>query len=254
MADKYSPLNNNDERSIKFIENKSTTYDILKSAFIDGIATFFWLLAILLTNDINKFVPALYIIVMVFGNLSGAHFNPCVTFSLWIYKGDLLRKQHILKFLSYVIFQLIFGTLGAALGYYLDNDNYEPSLVDMEYVLRPILVETFFTGTLIFVVLMINSTSTRPTDYNYVNVFILTVWLLYIFEAGKKYGGGYNPTGYFAKNIVYTIGKQVSYLDDAWIRLIFPFVGSLIATMLFKYVYRPFYASKDHKVIHEAEE
>jgi glycerol uptake facilitator-like aquaporin len=228
--------------------------EILKSALVDGIATFFWLFSVALSRDSNIFIVAFYMIIMVFGNLSGAHFNPSVTFAFWVYNGDLFKKQHLVKFISYIFSQLIFGTLGASFAYYLDNNNFEPVHVDMEYVFRPIIVEVFFTASLVFIILMINSVSTRPTDYNYVNIFILTVWLLYIIEAGGRYSGGYNPTAYFAIKFVYTIGTGVSYFEDAWIRLIFPFIGSLISTMIFKYLYRPFYAKKDHKIIHEAEE
>jgi glycerol uptake facilitator-like aquaporin len=256
MSDNYVPLKSfkDAKKSFMFVPNTISTFEILKYALIDGIATFWWLLAVTLTNNPNKFIPAYYIIIMVFGNLSGAHFNPCITFSLWIYNGKLFHKHHLLKLISYILSQLLLGTLGAYFVYYLDKDKYDLDTIDMKYILRPILIETFFTGTLIFVILMINSTKTRPTDLNYVNVFILTVWLFYIIEAGGKFRGGYNPSAYFSIMFVYTIGKGKSYLEDAWIRMIFPFVGSLIATMLFKYLYRPFYVRRDQKVIHEGED
>ena len=241
--------------SILFVKDNTTLLDILVQAIFDGIAFFFVTLSIYLTDgDATKFIFAFWTIFMVFGPISGAHINAVVTVSLWIYNGKLFTRDRIMKLILYLIFQFLGILLAVLFARFLSGFDH-PVIVNPKELAwyKLFFTEAFFSGTLVFVALYISSGATQPTDKNYINLTILSIWLFLIIMNGSKISGGnYNPTVYLVLNGFAAIvdGKSFNGSNFA-IMMIAPFVGGIIFTLMFKYFFRPYYIRKHSNVIQE---
>ena len=80
----------------------------------------------LLANAIST-GAILYVLIIIFGELSGAHFNPVVSLIMFI-----MKKISLSDFLLYVFFQIIGGVLGAFLAHFM----FEMSIVQLSTNVR----------------------------------------------------------------------------------------------------------------------
>jgi glycerol uptake facilitator-like aquaporin len=240
---------------VKKKEIEMETREILKLALIDGLGTAFLVIAIMLTEgNIDKIIFSFYTIIMVIGNVSGAHINPAVTLGIWLYNGNLLARHHLVKVISYIISQFAFALLAA----FLSRALYDTETINFSTsydIFRVFLIESLFAGTLVFVVLLINTKATRPTDTTWVNGMIVALQLYFIIKANDNISGGsYNPAVYFGINIIsylYGSDNALTYLP---VMLFGPLTGSIVFSILFKYAYKPAYEKSSTKIIHEIEE
>jgi hypothetical protein len=228
---------------------------MIKTSIAEGIAYFFIILAIFFSEGEHvKFIYAFWCIFLVFGNVSGAHVNPLVTVGLFIYKGNMLNVKNIIRMLLYLIFQFFGGALAALMGSVIykktiTHINASVTATDFDVF----FVECFFGGTFVFVCLFITCNATRPSDKNYVNLTLIAMWLYLIINAGSNISGGcYNPTVFLVLN---GLAKLKGIDEDAFDKFEFyiftPFIGSFIFTMIFKYIFKPYYISKHRIVISE---
>ncbi len=235
--------------------NTKYLLSLLKKSIAEGIAYYFVILSIYLSSgDQTKFIYAFWCIFMVFGNVSGAHVNPIVSVGLYIYRGNMFRIKNIIRLISYISFQFIFGILAALSGYYVYNKNLayiKPSTEATTYDI--FICECFFSGTLLFVCLFITCKATTPSKKNHVNLTLISAWLYVIINAGLDISGGcYNPTIYLVLNgLAYFTGHADDAFEYLWFYIFAPIVGSIIFTLLFKYVFKPYYmnlnSSRNHK-------
>lgn len=77
---------------------------LLKSALVEFIGTFIFLTVILNTGTAIPIGIGLAAVIFAFGIISGGHFNPAVSFMMYI-KGDIKAQT----FSAYVIAQLLGG-------------------------------------------------------------------------------------------------------------------------------------------------
>jgi glycerol uptake facilitator-like aquaporin len=100
----------------------------------------------LLANTLAT-VFALFVLIEVFGPISGAHFNPVVSLAMWL-TGQLSRRD----FLAYVLVQL----LGAALGAWLAHAMFDLAILQTAGKVRTgisqWLAEVVATTGLLFVI------------------------------------------------------------------------------------------------------
>jgi len=80
----------------------------------------------LLANAIST-GAILYVLIIIFSELSGAHFNPVVSLIMFI-----MKKISLSDFLAYVFFQIIGGVLGAFLAHFM----FEMSIIQLSTNLR----------------------------------------------------------------------------------------------------------------------
>jgi len=159
------------------------------------------------------------IMILAFGKWSGAHMNPAVTIAL-AQKGDVKTKeipsyviaQGIGAFAATYLLHLIFSgstTLGETL----------PSV----NIYSAFLIEIGLTFFLMFVILYVSS-----VEHKYAAWIIGLAVVIGIFVGGNYSGASMNPI----RSLSPAIMNQ--NMAEVWIFLTGPFLGALLAVLVFK--------------------
>lgn len=175
----------------------------------------------------------LAVLVSALGAISGGHFNPAVTFGVW-----LAGKMPWRRGLSYVIAQLIGGLLAAwslrlvfpvAVSATLGT----PALGQPGHPVDPlagILVETVITLILVIVVF---GTAVDPRGPRIGGLAIGFALAAGILMAGPLTGGAANPARWFGP-------AAVTGLWDNWyVWIVGPLAGGAIAALAYRYLFAP---------------
>jgi glycerol uptake facilitator protein len=193
-----------------------------------------------------------FIGVIVAGPSSGAHLNPAVTIGLAV-AGKFQWADAPL----YILAQLLGAMSGAFLTWLLFADHYNltedagtikgtfctsPSIKNTP---RNVLSEVIGTFVLIFVVLLIAGPELKSTEMGEVKIGLGSVGALpvalLVVSIGMSLGGltGYaiNPARDLGPRIIHSLvpikGKGTSDWGYAWIPILGPVVGAVIAAFLF---------------------
>lgn len=144
---------------------------------------------------------ALLVVVSAFGAISGGHFNPAVTFGLWI-----AGKIDPIKGTGYLVAQLVASVVAAALAFWVFSDRpgiessmAVPALGDGIDVLRGIVVEAVATMVLLAAVL---GTAVDGRGPKLGGVAIGLAVAAGILMAGTLTGGALNPARWFGPALV----------------------------------------------------
>lgn len=193
------------------------------------IGTFFLVLTIGCTvvgNGAGALAPVAIgsvLMVMVFagGHISGGHYNPAITFGVWL-RGKCAAKDVA----PYMISQVVGGVLAALAVKYLKAG---ATVTPMNLATLPVLLAEFlFTFALVFVVL--NTATAKGTAGNsFYGLAIGFTVLAGAFAVGNISGGAFNPA--------VAVGISVMGLaswPSIWIYFAAEFVGGAAAALLFK--------------------
>ena len=194
---------------------------------VELIGTFFWVLTMGLTNDPLAVGLMLIALVYMGGHLSGAHYNPAVTFAVFIRKRISGNDMCM-----YILFQFIGALLGAFAYYLIKGETFSPAPAFEASNMSAFLVEVLFTFILILVVLKV-STSSRTVGNNFFGVAIGLALCAGMF-AGKSISGGvFNPAVGFGPIIM---GAMLSghSMANLGLYIVGPFVGSFLAVIAFR--------------------
>jgi aquaporin Z len=174
-------------------------------------------------------IPALAIgavlMVMVFagGHISGGHFNPAVTFAIFI-RGKLELKDVV----PYWLAQIAAGIAAAFVAMFLVGKSGTP--LEITNVPAAFLAEFLFTFALAYVV--VNCATAKGTlDNSFYGLAIGFTVLAGIFAVGAISGGAFNP----AVAIGAAVMKLLS-LQDIWIHILAELAGGLLAGLTFKFL------------------
>jgi aquaporin Z len=165
--------------------------------------------------------------VMIFagGHISGAHYNPAVSFAIF-----LRSKLTFSDLIIYWIMQLAAAIVAGYLTLYFKGAPTQAP-IDLQ-VLKALLVEFLFTFALCFVIL--NVTTAKETKGNSFYGFAIGFTVL----AGA-YAAGAISTGAF--NPAVALGLCVMHLIDwssLWVFIVANFLGGLCAALIFKAAHR----------------
>lgn len=219
----------------------------MQKNIIEFIGTFFLVLIIgFTTNDPQvwaaggtPFAPiaigcGLMVMVYMGGHISGAHYNPAVTFALLMNK-KISSKDAIM----YMVFQVL-GAVAAALVFYfiLSRSMGAPKpIAGFDYNLKPMLVELIFTFALALVVLNV-AASKDVAGNSYYGMAIGFTVLAAAYAGGPISGGAFNPAVGTGPTIVHAMIGGGSF-EYWWIYIVGPFAGAALAAMVYKMTNAP---------------
>jgi MIP family channel proteins len=174
----------------------------------------------------------LFTLIASIGIASGGHFNPAVTTAF-----IALRRIDPVDGLVYVLAQLSGGVLGALLtkAFLLDegraSDYGTPKVTD--------LLGTAAQGAMIegigafMLVMTILTLALNPETRKWAPLAIGSALGFLVMVFGPLTGGSFNPARWFGPALV------SNTFTDAWLYIIAPLVGGLLAAALYKFVIEP---------------
>ena len=201
----------------------------MRKYIAEFIGTFFLVLTVGCTviPGAAGVIPAIAIgavlMVMIFagGHISGGHFNPAVTFAIFI-RGRLELKDVI----PYWLAQIAAGVIAALVAVWLVGRGGTP--LEVTNIPVVFVAEFLFTFALAYVVL--NCATAKGTlDNSFYGLAIGFTVLAGIFAVGAISGGAFNPA--------VAIGAAVMKLlknSDIWIHIVAELGAGLFAGLTFK--------------------
>jgi aquaporin Z len=168
---------------------------------------------------------ALTAMVYMGGHISGAHYNPAVSFGIF-----LRRKIGPVEMLAYWAAQLGGAVLAFVLGYLVSG--HSPGIhpgpkID---IFQALAVEILFTAALVLVILNVAFTKALQGNSFYGIAIGFTIAAA-IFVGGPISGGAYNP----AVGIGATLGSAIyagGGWSDVWLYVVGPLVGAAIGSAI----------------------
>src|SRR6476660_1491871 len=174
-------------------------------------------------------IPALAIgavlMVMVFagGHISGGHFNPAVTFAIFI-RGRLEMKDVI----PYWVAQIAAVIVAAFVAVWLVGKDGTP--LEVTNIPAVFVAEFLFTFALAYVVL--NCATAKGTlDNSFYGLAIGFTVMAGIFAVGAISGGAFNPAVATGAAVM-----KLLKFSDIWIHLVAELAAGLVAGLTFKFL------------------
>ena len=198
----------------------------------EAIGTFFLVLTIGLTVTAGEALAPVAIgsvlMVMVYmgGAVSGAHYNPAVTFAMLL-RGKVTAAEAV----GYVAAQLAGAVLAALAVYGLAGTTFMPAPAASAGMVQVLVVEALFTFALALVVL--NVATARETEGNsYFGLAIGFTVLAGAFAGGPISGGAFNPAvGIGPALVAALVGGQP--VGQVIYYIVGPLVGAALAAPVF---------------------
>lgn len=191
------------------------------------VGTFIFLSAIALSGAAGPLAPlaiglALAALVYMGGHVSGAHYNPAVSFGLFLRRVVPLRTM-----LLYWITQLIAGSLAFLFAFLIGAHVSGIHPGDGVYWQSALAAEILFTTALVLVVL--NVAATKETAGNsYYGLAIGFTVAAGAFAVGPVSGAAFNPAVGFGATLGGVLLAHGSW-SDLWIYIVGPLAGASIA-------------------------
>jgi MIP family channel proteins len=175
----------------------------------------------------------LFGLIVMFGVVSGGHFNPAVTLA-----AAAIRRISPIDAAIYVLAQLSGGVLGALLckGLLLDEGratNYGAAEVSalLGGNFQGAIVEAL--GTFCLVLVILAAVFSRKSFKEWAPLAIGTTLGFIVMVGGPLTGGSFNPARWFGPALV---GNE---WGGVWPYLVGPIVGSLLAAAVFRFILEP---------------
>ena len=175
----------------------------------------------------------LFGLIVMFGVVSGGHFNPAVTLA-----AAAIKRIAPVDALIYMLAQLSGGVLGALLakGLLLDEGratNYAAPEVSglLAGSFAGSIIEA--VGTFCLVLVILAAVYSRKSVKDWAPLAIGTTLGFIVMVGGPLTGGSYNPARWFGPALV---GNS---WGGVWPYLVGPLVGSFLAAVVFKFVLEP---------------
>ena len=212
------------------LTNNTMTHTMQQKLTTEFIGTFFLSLTICTAavygsaGDYAPFGIAATLMVMIYagGYISGAHYNPAVTVS--IYLRGACEKDEVLP---YIVSQVIAAVSAAiVVESLLFPDALSPEMADLGT--DAVVAELLFTFALAYVIL--NVATTESTSGNgYYGAAIALVVLAGAITVGSISLASFNPA---VTSALIVSGKLA--LADSWMHFVPQFVGAIMATYVYK--------------------
>ena len=209
----------------------------MRKYIVEFIGTFFLVLAVCLTGG-NFLAPIaiggiLMVMVYMGGPISGAHYNPAVTFAVWL-RGKISPKDSLL----YMFVQFVAAFAAAYLFFLIWGKNIGGPRPNAEInILKPLAIEIVFTFALALVVLSV-ATSKKTAGNNYYGMAIGFTVMAAAIAGGGISGGAFNPAVGMGPILVDTFFGtcDCNPKQFLWIYIAGPFAGSTLAAITYRII------------------
>jgi aquaporin Z len=180
-------------------------------------------------------------VVYAGGHLSGAHYNPSITISVWVSRRN---KITTLDAAIYIVVQIFAAFLAGMFQWAILSETFRITPASNVALLGAVVVEWFWTFLLDFVVLQ--TATTKPQAGNsFFGIAIGFTVLSGICSAGYVSGGALNPAILLGLNFSDAIAHgDITRLEYTWIYLIGGVLGGLSAGGLFHLTNRDEYSDE----------
>jgi aquaporin Z len=192
------------------------------------VGTFLFLSVIALSGAAGPLAPlaigsALMALVYMGGHISGAHYNPAVSFGLF-----LRRKIGATDLIAYWIAQLTGAALAFTFAYLVSGHTPGIHPGPNAGTAAALAVEIAFTAALVLVVL--NVAATKATQGNsFYGLAIGFVLATAVFVGGPISGGAFNPAVGFGATFGAALFASGSW-SSLWLYIVGPLVGAAIGS------------------------
>ena len=206
------------------------THTMQQKLTTEFIGTFFLSLTICTAavygsaGDYAPFGIAATLMVMIYagGHISGAHYNPAVTVS--IYLRGACEKEEVLPYIASQVIAAVSAAI--VVESLLFPDALSPEMADLGT--DAVVAELLFTFALAYVIL--NVATTESTSGNgYFGAAIALVVLAGAITVGSISLASFNPA---VTSALIVSGKLA--LADSWMHFVPQFVGAIMATYVYK--------------------
>lgn len=211
----------------------------MRSYLTEFIGTFFLVLTIGLTVIPGlAFAPlaigaTLMVMVYMGGHVSGAHYNPAISFAVFL-RG---KMKSIGELAGYVLSQIAGATVAALVVRGLLGRTFAPAPGADATVTAAVIVEFLFTFALALVVLN-SAASARTQGNSFYGLAIGFTIMAAAFAGGGISGGAFNPAVGIGPILVHSALGDGS-LENLWIYLVGPLLGAAVGSVVFGLQERP---------------
>lgn len=201
----------------------------MRNYLVEFIGTFFLVLVIGLTGNPLAIGCILMVMIYMGGHLSGAHYNPAVTLAIYMRKKIGMKDM-----LMYMFFQMLAAIAAAAVFYLMFGKGFAPVPRTDINILKPLFIEFIFTFALVSVILSV-ATSKKTAGNNYYGLAIGFTVLAAALAGGPVSGGAFNPAVGIGPSLVHS-ACDTGTLKYTWLYIVGPFLGAIVATLVYNYV------------------
>ena len=168
---------------------------------------------------------ALMVMIYAGGHISGAHYNPAVTVS--VYLRGACDKDDVLPYIASQIVAAVSAAL--IVERLLSSKTPDPTPEMFELGTEAVVAELLFTFALAYVILNV-ATTESTSDNGYYGAAIALVVLAGAMTVGSISLGSFNP----AVTSALIVSGKVS-LADSWMHFAPQFIGAVLATYVYKF-------------------
>ena len=191
------------------------------------VGTFVFLTVIALSGPIGPLAPlaigsALMVMVYMGGHVSGAHYNPAVSFGLF-----LRRRIGGVEMLAYWVTQLVAAVLAFVFAYQISGRSGGIHPGSGVFTVSALAAEVVMTLALVLVVLNVAATEATAGNSFYGLAIGFTV-AVGAFAVGPISGAAFNPAVGVGATVGAALYKSGSW-SDLWIYVVGPLLGAAIA-------------------------
>lgn len=209
--------------------------EFLSQLLAEFLGTFLFVLTIPLAQlGVGALAPLpvgfmLAAMCFTFGYVSGAHFNPAISFAVFL-NGLMTLRRLVCYVFAQLLASFMASLYGSAIvGLSIPVPQIDPNLF---HLWQGLVCEMVYTFALTSVVLHVCHSRQRTNDmYGFAVGFALTAAG---FAVGGITGGAFNPAVATGTQLVACIGGNCHPLFFFWVYWIAPFGGALIASVLFQ--------------------
>ncbi|MEP7166360.1 MAG: aquaporin [Candidatus Woesebacteria bacterium] len=200
----------------------------MKQYLTEFIGTLFLALTVSLAgrSDLAPLAVAAVLMIMVYtgGYISGAHYNPAVSFSL-----ALSRVPFKAKFWGYICSQILGAVAGAMIAKGIGTETLAP-FPTQPILFASLLAEIVFTFLLSYTVLHV---ATRKESNQYYGIAIGSVLLVAAVVAGPISGAVLNPALGIAAMLTSMVTGGSYPLSSMLLYIVGPLTGGLLAAAVY---------------------